>query len=111
MACSLLDHPGMMWLAVGAASERGSGLEHLLLELASITRFTNELEQRLAGAGLGGLGRVRELHRSVVELLAAVSPDVARARATVAELVAALRGMEDALASLRRLKSELGRAS
>ena len=101
----------MMWLAVGAASERGSGLGHLLLELASITRFTTELEQRLAGAGLGGLGRVGELHRSVVELLAAVSPDVTRARATVAELVASLRGMEDALASLRRLKNELGHAS
>jgi hypothetical protein len=101
----------MMWLAVGAASERGSGVERLLLELASITRFTNDLEQRLAGVGLGGVGRVRELHRSVGELLAAVSPDVTRARATVAELVAALRGMEDALESLRRLKSELGHAS
>ena len=101
----------MIWLAVGAASERSTGIEDLLLQLASVARFTNDLERRLAGDGLGGLARVRELHRRVVELLGAVSPDVTRARATVADLVASLRAMEDALARLRRLKSELGHAS
>jgi hypothetical protein len=101
----------MIWLAVGAASERGTGMERLLLQLASVARFTNELERRLAGDGLGGLAPVRELHRRVVELLGAVSPDVTRARAAVADIVASLRAMEDALAKLRRLKSELGHAS
>ena len=100
----------MIWLTVGAASERGTGMEHLLLQLASVARFTNELERRLAGDGLGGLARVRELHHHVVELLGAVSPDVTRARAAVADLVASLRAMEEALATLRRLKSELGHA-
>ncbi len=109
MACALLDQPAMMWLAVGAASERSAGMEHLLLQLAAVVRFTNELERRLAGDGLGGLARVRELHRSVVELLAAVSPDVTRARGAVADLIASLHAREDALAKLRRLKSELGR--
>jgi hypothetical protein len=101
----------MIWLAVGNAPEHGAGMEQLLLQLASIARFTSELERRLAGDGLGGLARVRELHRGVVELLGGVSPDVARARAAVAELIASLRAMEDALARLRRLKSELGPAS
>jgi len=100
----------MIWLAVGAASERSAGLEHLLLQLASIVRFTQEVDQRLTGDGLGDLGRVRELHRRVVELLAAVAPDVTRAREMVADLIASLHAMEDALAGLRRLKSELGRA-
>jgi hypothetical protein len=101
---------GMIWLAVGA-SERTTGLEHLMLQLASVARFTHELERGLAGDGLGDLARVRELHRGVVELLGGVSPDVERARAVVADLLASLRAMEAALASLRRLKSELGHAS
>jgi hypothetical protein len=101
----------MIWLAIGARFERGSGMEHLLVQLASITRLTDELEGRVAGAGLGGLARVRELHLRMVELLDAVSPDVARARAAVADLVASLHEMEDALATLRRLKGELGHAS
>jgi len=100
----------MIWLAVGA-SERSTGLEHLMLELAAVARFTHELERHLAGHGLAGLERVRELHRGAVELLGAVSPDVERARVVVADLLASLRAMEDALASLRRLKTELRHAS
>lgn len=102
---------GMIWLAVGAASERSTGVEDLLLQLASIARFTNDLERRLAGDGLGGVAGVRELHHRVVELLGAVSPHVTRARTAVADMVTSLRAMEDALAQLRRLKSELGHAS
>jgi hypothetical protein len=100
----------MLWLAIGAAHERGEGMERLLPQLASIMRFANELDRRLAGDGLGGLAPVRELHRRVVDVLESLAPGVALARGTVTELVAALRAMEETLAALRRLKGELGHA-
>jgi len=100
----------MLWLAVGAAHEQDEGMERLLPQLVSILRFSGELERRLAGDGLGGLAPVRELHRRVSDLLAALAPGVARARGTVADLVVALRAMEETLTAVRRLKSELGRA-
>ena len=99
-----------MWLAVGAADGRGEGMEHLLPQLATILRFRRELERRLAGDGLGGLAPMRELHRRVVDLLAGLAPDVGLAQRTVADVVASLRAMEQTLAALRALKSELGRA-
>jgi hypothetical protein len=101
---------GMLWFAVGAAEGQGAGIERLLPQLASILRFSGELERRLAGDGLGGLAPVCELHRRVMALLAALAPDVARARGTVADLIAALRAMEETLAAVRRLKGEMGRA-
>jgi len=100
----------MLWLAVGAAHERGGGMEHLLTQLASIMRFANDLDRRLAGDGLGGLASVRELHRRVVAVLEGLAPGVALARGTVAELVTSLRAMEATLAAVRQLKIELGRA-
>lgn len=99
-----------MWLAVGAASEQDDSLEQVLPRLASIVHFTSALDGRLRSEGLGGLAAARELHRCVVELLAAVAPDVARAQGTVADLVEALRAMEASLDALRRIKSELARA-
>ena len=99
-----------MWLAVSAGPERREGIEQVLPQLASIVRFTGELDRRLAGEGLGGLASVRELHRCVVDLLTALAPDVARAQGTVADLVQALGAMQASIEALRRLKSELGRA-
>src|SRR4029453_14461054 len=100
----------MLWLAVGAAHEQGEGMERLLAQLASITRFSSELDRRLAADGLGGLASVRDLHLRVEDVLAGLAPGVALARGTVAELIASLRAMEETLAALRRLKIELGHA-
>jgi hypothetical protein len=99
----------MIWLAVGAADGQAGGMDRLLPQLASILRFTRDLERRLAADGLG-LAPVRDLHRRIADLLGALTPDVALARQTVADLVAALGAMEQTLAALRRLKAELGRA-
>ena len=100
----------MLWLAIGAAHERDGELQRLLPQLASIVLFASDLERRLSGDGLGGLARVRELHRRILDLLGGVAPDVARAQATLSEMVAALHGIERTLAGLRRIKDELGRA-
>lgn len=99
----------MLWLAVGAAQEPGEGMERLLLQLASILRFTADLDRRLAGDGLGGLAPMRQLHERVTRVLAGLAPGVAVAQGTVAELVGSLRAMEETLAAIRRLKAELTR--
>lgn len=100
----------MLWLAVEAAHEPGEGMERLLLSLASVLRFTADLDRRLAGDGLGGLASISELHERVTNVLGALTPGVAMAQGTVAELVAALGRMEETLAALRRVKTELGHA-
>ena len=99
----------MLWLAVGAAQEQSEGMERLLLQLASILRFTADLDRRLAADGLGGMAPMRELHERVARMLAALAPGVAVAQGTVAELVASLCAMEETLAAIRRLKTELAR--
>ena len=99
----------MLWLAVGAAQDEGEGMEGLLLRLASILRFTADLDRRLAADGLGGMTRVCDLHERVTRVLAALAQGVAIAQGTVGELVVSLRAMEETLAALRRLKTELAR--
>jgi hypothetical protein len=99
----------MLWLAVGAAQEQAEGMERLLPQLASILRFTADLDRRLAAGGLGGLAPMRELYDRVAGVLAALAPGVAVAQGTVGELVASLRAMEETLTAIRRLKTDLAR--
>jgi hypothetical protein len=99
----------MLWLAVGAAQEQGEGMEGLLLRLASILRYTADLDRRLAADGLGGLTPLRELHERVTRVLAALAPGVTVARQTVGEMITSLHAMDETLAAIRRLKSELQR--
>ena len=99
----------MLWLAVGAAQDEGEGMEGLLLRLASILRFTADLDRRLAADGLGGMTQACELHERATRVLGALAPGIAAAQGTVGELVASLRAMEETLAALRLLKTELAR--
>jgi hypothetical protein len=101
---------GMLWLAVDRTHGQGEGPERLLGQLASVFHFLRDLDRRLAADGLGDLAPMRELPRRVSDVLAPLAPRVAGAQSTIADLVAALHAMEEALTALRHLKAELGLA-
>jgi hypothetical protein len=101
---------GMLWLAVDGTHGQGEGPERLLGQLASVFHFLRDLDHRLAADGLGDLAPMRELPRRVSDVLAPLAPRVAGAQSTIAELVASLRAMDEALTALRRLKAELALA-
>ena len=101
---------GMLWLAVDATHGPGEGPERLLGQLASVFHFLRDLDRRLTADGLGDLAPMRELPRRVADVLGPLAPGVVGAQSTIAELVASLQAIDEALTALRRLKAELGLA-
>lgn len=94
-----------MWLALEDGADAGV-LEELLPRLEALGRFTADLQQRFAGAGLGGIGDALNLRQRLETTLARVPADeLERTRARVRALETWLGEVTRTIERLRRMKA------
>lgn len=107
MARRLLRIGLVFWLDVGAEA---TSAEALVAQLAALTRVAEELDARLAVAGVGGLEGAAGICERLRAVLDGISPDdLERMRRRVSELEAELADVARRLAALRELKALLER--
>ena len=101
VACGLLSFDSVLW--VDAATEETLG--KLVPQLAALTELATELDQRLAGAGMGGLEGVVALYGRLKAVLDGIAAeDLERMAARIESLQRTLGEVERRLAALRELK-------
>jgi hypothetical protein len=97
----------VFWLDVGAEA---TSMEELVAQLIALTRVAEELDARIAGAGVGGLegaAAISERLRTVLDGIS--SADLERMRGRISDLEAELADVAGRLAALRELKALLER--
>lgn len=98
----------MLWLAISGATPQGQEVEHLKTRLDALAAFTAELEQRLASAGVAGVGGALEVSHRVQALLGDVSlADIEQALRQIETLRRDLGELDRTLEQVRQLKKLL----
>ena len=93
-------------MSLARASGDGEGLESVLPHLEAVLQFTQELNRRLAGVGIDGIGGALELYRRLKSTLDAIpDAEIARALQEIDALGRALAQTAAGLDELRRLKT------
>ncbi len=87
-------------------------MEELVAQVGALTRVAEELDARLAGAGIGGLEGAVAICQRLRTIFAGVSAaDIERMLGRVAALQAELEEVARRLASLRELKATIERVA
>ena len=95
----------VFWLDVGAEA---TSLEELVVQVDALARVAEEVDARLAGAGVGGLdGAVAIVARLRAVFDGVSSADLERMLGKVAALHAELEDVSRRLAAIRELKAKI----
>jgi hypothetical protein len=93
-------------MALAATAGDGEGVEHVLPHMEAVLRFTQDLNARLAGIGIDGIGGALELYRRLKDVLDGIPDgDVERVLADVHALENSLARLAAGLEEIRRLKT------
>ena len=112
VARCLLGSTGVWWLILGEQTTTvADGTDELTHEMEAVADFSQELDGRLATAGVQGRAGALDLYRRVEHLLDGVPlADLEQALAGVRSLVERLGAVERTVAAIRELKVRLDSA-